>query len=115
MALFDNLSLYQGDDFSQEILYLEQDSTPVNLTNYSARMQVRQDYGITPIISVTTETDGGITKDNANGIFIITITNELTSTLIAGSYIYDFEVTDGDDKVTTILKGNFLINKEVTK
>jgi hypothetical protein len=24
MALFDNLSLYQGDDFSQEILYLEQ-------------------------------------------------------------------------------------------
>lgn len=58
----------QGSDFLLHIRYLNEDGTPVDLTNYTAKMQVRRSYEMDGVLASFTSSPFGVTVGNTGGI-----------------------------------------------
>lgn len=101
----------QGATFSTTFTY-SVGGTAVNLTGYSAAMQVRPSYTADPIISLTNSS--GITLGGSAGTITVLISATNTASYKAGQYIYDLELNSGG-QVTRLLQGKFTITPEVTR
>jgi hypothetical protein len=110
-----NFVAFQGDDFQRVVTWTEDDGvTPIDLTNYSAAMQVRTSVlAPTTILSLTSPTE--LVVGGAAGTVTINITAAVTTTLTPGQYVYDLQVTSPVGVVTTLLKKKFIVEGEVTR
>lgn len=111
----------QGATFRRTITY-KVNKNPVNLTGWSARMQVRVPVGRSTsrpfhdkslILSLTTS-NGGLTLGGAAGTIVIYISPQTSSTIPAGEYVYDLELESAPTEVVRLLQGNFVISEETT-
>lgn len=111
-----NLTIEQGSTFYRKLEIKDSDDVAIDLTDYSARMQIRTTYdgeiiassiGVSPIISID------ITP--LTGIIEITISATDTATLTNSKVIYDLEIESATGFVTRLLQGDVTISKEVTK
>ena len=101
----------QGDTFHRQVTW-SGDSGPINLTGYTARMQLRTSYtSNTAVLSLTQAS--GLTLGGAAGTIDINITSIQTTALAVGTYVYDLEMTSGSE-VTTILEGTFVVTAQAT-
>ena len=92
------------------------DGQAQNLTNYTARMQVRKGYaGSDLLVSLTSSS--GITLGGTAGTIAVFIADSATSNLPSGVWRYDLEMVSGDATpiVTRLLEGKFTVTPEVTK
>lgn len=104
----------QGATFSKQLSYLI-DSRPVNLTGYTARMQVREKHQSTnAILDLTTE-NGGITIDSSCGAININVAASVTENIVPKTYVYDLELSSVDDFVVRLIEGQFTVTPEVTR
>ena len=105
----------QGATFCQVITWKDSTGTPVNLTDYTARMQVRQRVeSTTEVLDLSTQ--GGspeIVLGGAAGTITITVPD--TAMDFEGSYVYDLEVESSGGVVTRLLMGKFYCRPEVTR
>lgn len=109
-----NISAEQGSDYQATVAYTDDSGDPVNLTGYTARMQVRQFAGSSvPFLTLTNTSGLAITA--ATGVIVISISAAALALLPAGEYTYDLEIIDGSAKVTKLLQGNFDVDAEVTR
>ena len=111
MAVYSDLSVDQGTDFSAEVLVDDTDGTTANLTGYSVAGQIRKTY------SSSTKVDFTCTvQDAAAGKLLIQLSNSQTNAMKAGRYVYDVEIT-GTSPVETlrVLEGLVTITPQVTK
>ena len=108
-----NIVCPQGATFNQQLTWTI-DGTPVDLTFYTARMQIREKY-ISAVyeLNLTTE-NGGIVLGGEDGTVSITISSVDTSSIIAKEYVYDLELDSGGE-VTRIIEGKFIVTPEVTR
>lgn len=114
MAGVHNLTCEQGATFQRVITYQGSDGVAVNLTGYTARMQVRTDHeSATVLLSLTTE-NGGITLGGAAGTVTLLGTATQTAALEAGEHVYDLELVTGS-VVTRLIQGCFVVDPEVTR
>jgi hypothetical protein len=90
---------------------------PVNLTGYSARMQVREFHtSLDTLISLETDGAGyGITLGGKAGTIDILIPSAITEGFKAVPHVYDLELIAPNESVTRILEGTFNITPEVTR
>lgn len=112
-----NMTAEQGAAFSRVIRYEDADEQPVNLTGYTARMQVRrQPYSATPLLELTTENDG-ITLGGATGEITLSISATTMADAQAGECWYDLELlpAGSEDDVVRLIEGKFRIKREVTR
>jgi len=86
----------------------------VDLTNYTAKMQLRS-LPNDPIAVLTLDTNNGITIDGPSGTIAVHATAAQTGSVIAGPYYYDLEITSSSDVVTRIVQGELNVNAEVTR
>jgi hypothetical protein len=87
--------------------------TALNLTGYTAAMQVRDSAGAaTALISLTN--GAGITLGGTVGSVGVTIASTATAALSAGSYSYDLELNSGST-ITRLLEGAFNVTGNVTR
>lgn len=94
-----------------ELLY----HPPVDLTGFTARMQIRPSLiSATVIHSLTTE-NGGITLGDATGTVELLIPATATDDFDFTAAVYDLEIIDGSGVVTRLLSGNIALSKEVTR
>lgn len=94
-----------------EILY----HPPMDLTGYTARMQIRETLAATTtLVSLTTE-NGGITLGGTAGTIELLIAATATDDFTATRAVYDLEVINGAGKVTAILEGSIVLSTEVTR
>jgi hypothetical protein len=108
-----NIVCPQGSTFSQEFTYSINDVL-VNLTGYTARMQVREKHtSTTAQLTLTTE-NGGIVLGGTLGTFTVNISSSNTAGLFAKDYVYDLELVSSGT-VTRIIEGKFIVTPEVTK
>lgn len=107
-----NYSIVQGDTFTNAPVW-KINSTPVNVTGYSARMQVRRAVDGSLVVTLSS-TNGRITVGTTDGKFTLALTATETSALPTGQFLYDLEVTAPDATVTTLLQGGFTVNPQVT-
>lgn len=109
-----NIICDQGATLTRTLTYKDSTGALVNLTGFTARMQVRADVESTStVLSLTTE-NGGITLGGVAGTVLITATATQTAALTAGDYAYDLELVSGAT-VTRLVQGSFLVRPEVTR
>jgi hypothetical protein len=107
-----NINVYKGTTFSLAPVW-KIGGTPVNMTGYTADMQVRAASDTAIVVQMSTA-NGRAVITPALGKTTITLTAVQTAALTAGTYIYDLNLTAPDSTVTKILQGAFVISESVT-
>lgn len=87
---------------------------PVDLTGYTARMQIRAKLDATEVLDELTTENSGIVIDNVNKTITISILAADTTLYTWISGVYSLELIVGTT-VTTLLTGNVSVKKEVTR
>lgn len=90
-------------------------NTPVPLTGFTAKMQIRETVDSSTVIAELTHLNGGITIDTANYTVTVTLTNTQTSAFTFPTAVYSLELTDPNGDVTTFIQGNLTLIQEVTR
>ena len=108
-----NMTCPQGATFSQQLTWLIDDN-PVNLTGYTANMQVREKH-TSPIANLNLSTsNGSITLGGNLGTISLLVSASATAQLVPKDYVYDIEMNSGGE-VTRIIEGKFIVTPEVTR
>jgi hypothetical protein len=114
MAATHNFVCEQGATFSRQITWLDSNGAPLDLTGYTARMQVRATVDASSALFNLTSGAGDITLGGAAGTITIAISATATAAVAAGCYVYDLELVDGAT-VYRLLQGEFEVDAEVTR
>jgi hypothetical protein len=112
-----NLTIYQGSTFSQKFQWKTGNPpTPVNLTGYMARMQIREKIkSPNYIINLTTENGGIVITNATNGEFSIEIPANVTASMDFKTAVYDLEFVSPSGIVTRLFQGTVTLSPEVTR
>lgn len=103
-----DLVLYKGDYLPFAITLKDSNGVPLNLTGYTADCVIKS----TPASSTSYAATCTITP--SAGKIDIVFPSSLTSTIAAGSYVWDFQLTDTDDNVRTYFAGDVTVYAEVS-
>ena len=115
----------QGATTDFEIVWKDSTGSPVDLSNYHARMQVRSDYGSTgtlyATLSSSLDSDGtGLnfsgssgTNSPTEGTIGVFISDTNTAAMDFSKAVYDLEIVSASI-VTRLLEGKVTLNPEVT-
>lgn len=104
----------QGATFSRVITWKNSNGTPIDLTNYTARMQVRANYPSTTVLLELTTANSGIALGGALGTITLAATATAMAAIAADQYVYDLELITGSN-VTRLVEGSFTVTPEVTR
>lgn len=114
MAVTYNTTIDQGADWYITFVYENPDGTPVNVTDYTAALQVRTSpLAKTAVLTLTSES--GITITPLTGTFACHATNEQTNAITNGKYAYDLEITSPYNIVTRLVQGTIEVSPQVTR
>jgi hypothetical protein len=114
MAVQYIVEIDQGADWFFNVTYENPAGTPVNLTSYTAALQLRSlPESTTAVLSLAT--GSGITITGAAGLVAVHATAAQTGAIIAGDYYYDLEVTSPQGVVTRLVQGQAVLNPQVTR
>jgi hypothetical protein len=117
MAEIQNFTIDQGSTWVQPILW--QTGAPpaaVDITGYTARMQVRLMPGAPVVASLTTE-NGGIALGGVAGTITLTMTASVSAAIPASGctkYRYDLELISPGGAVRRFIEGTITIRPEIT-
>jgi len=120
-----SFTIEQGSTLSFQLQYKDDTGTPINLSNYGGRMQIRPSVASTTVylsLSSSLQADGtGLNFSGSNGstpptsgsigLYISAATSSL---LTFDTAVYDLEIYSGSI-VNRILEGQIKLSKEVTR
>lgn len=104
----------QGSTFLKTITY-KIDDVPVDLSGYSSRLQVRKTHYATESIVSLATSGSGITLGGSAGTIELLISDDVTATFPAGTWVYDLEVESSSGITDRLIEGNFIVTPEVTR
>lgn len=125
MAARYSFTIDQGATIQFEVIYADSNNVPVDLTGYTAKMQLRPSPGSETLyatLSTTISPNGSglyVTglpdnpKPESSGSIGVVMSAALTSTFDFGDASYDLEITSGS-YVARVIEGKIRLNKEVT-
>jgi hypothetical protein len=114
-----NIELEEKTDFSIKVTFRDDTTNlPINLTGYSAIMQLRDTFGGNIVYLELTSPNGGITLGGQSGLIEITFEPADTTQI---EYLwnwtraaYDLILIDPDGKRKKILKGFVTVGRSAT-
>ena len=111
-----NFTCKQRATFSEEWTWYTDTArtTEMNLTGYTALMEVRDGPGGTLIVTLSTA-NSRIALGGAAGTITFTIDDDDTEDLEPGTYDYDLMLTSSGGTVTPLLEGVFTVDEAVTQ
>lgn len=114
-----DLVMVQGATFEKTFEWKDSTKTAINLTGYTARLQIRSDTdSSTTLIELTTE-NGRITlNDPTSGSIKLYISAADTAALTFNTGVYDLElqhIASGRTIVDNIVYGSVSLRKNVTR
>ena len=98
----------QGTTFSLSPQWLINNS-PVDITGYSADMQIRQFVDSTSLLAEASTANGKITLNTTQGTLNITLPATETTGYTAGNYTYALNLTAPNGFVYQLLNGTFVV------
>lgn len=100
-ALTLNLVIEQGTDFDTSFSILNNDGSPLDLTNYTGVCHMNRSYTSThPSTPLTVNF-----LNRVEGIISIALTASQTTLLIPGRYVYDLTITSPSNITTRPIEG----------
>jgi hypothetical protein len=123
-----SFTIEQGTTFQLELIYKDSNQTPIDLTGYSGRMQIRPTVDSTTVyltLSSSLRADGtglnfsgsGGTNPPSSGSIGIYIASCTSSLLNFTNAYYDLEIYSGSSCPYTVrlIEGQVKLSKEVTR
>ena len=110
MAAERNISIYKGDSYTHEIRIRDSANANTNITGRTYKAQMRKSRSSSSIVLSFTVT----ISNAANGVIIMSLTPEATSSIDPGTYFYDFEETNSN-YVTTLMAGKVSLTGQVSR
>ena len=107
-----NITAYQGATYDLNLTF-SIGGTAVNLTGYTAALQVRENSRSTATI-LSLATGSGITLGGTAGTIDVTASASTMGSATPGNYVYDLELNSGS-QVTRLIQGTFAIQAEITR
>lgn len=105
---------YEGDTLEMSFNWKDSDGSYFDLTQYTARMQIKK-KDTDPNALVTLTNGDGITLGDGYANLYVLLTKEQTAALGKGKYVYDIELTDDSGKVNTLVAGIIVLLQSVTQ
>lgn len=110
-----DLRIEQGATFSREVVWKDSDGVVVDLTGYTARMQLREYLDSSSAFVEMTTGNGRITITAEEGKLALEIPASVTGGITQESGYYDLEVESSSGVVTRLLQGRVTIDGNVTR
>ena len=111
-----DIIIEQGATFRRVITWKAANGSPINLTGYSAKMQVRERVRDTDVVLECSTANGRITLGGVLGTITIVAQDEVTDLLAEmPKAVYDLELTSAGGEVTRLLRGSAEIIAGVTR
>jgi hypothetical protein len=105
-----NFSYYKGDTYQFVLRPKNSSGSSFDLTGYTAEFFIASSRGDNPLFSV--EAEAIVSAEN--NIVTCTVLPGVGSTLDAGSYVYDVQITSGISNVFTLVTGTITVTEQVT-
>ena len=118
-----NITARKGDTFRLKVSFKDSNNTAISVNNYTYRLQVRNSASDDSASGAIIDISGNNGEVNSNGFEVgssgdvtIHISASTMNEIDGGRYVYDLEATHTTDNslVQTWLKGNFVVNEDVT-
>lgn len=110
-----NFYINQGTDLSVPIVLTDSTGAPVDLSGYSASMQIRTNVNSSTALDTLTTENSRITMDPTSGKLTLIFPNSITEAYPAQKVVYDIEITSAGGQITRILEGTISVSAEVTR
>ena len=111
-----HITIEQGATFNPVLTWKDQTGTPIDLSGYSARMQVRAEIDAAdPPLMDLTSVGGELVLGGAAGTITFNVPAATTEALTFETAVYDLEVESAGGVVTRLLKGDVYLSPEVTR
>jgi len=110
MAATRDISIYQSDTYAHELRIKDSANANVNITSRTYTGQIRKKRNSDTIAATFTST----LTNAANGIVVLSLTAASTSNIASGTYVYDFQETNGAT-ITTLITGSCIVVGEVSR
>jgi len=110
MAATRDISIYQGDTYTHELRIKDSANANVNITSRTYTGQVRKKRNSDTIAATFTST----LTNAENGIVVLSLSAASTANIAAGTYVYDFQETNGAT-ITTLITGSCIVVGEVSR
>ena len=114
MAGQKNWEVDQNTTFTFEIVYKDNNGTPIDLTGASAKMQVRDTKGGSKLAFSLTSPTGGITIDPSAGKLTLKMTPTQTNKLFYPKSSYDVMLIDSNANKIKLVEGFLTLSRSVT-
>lgn len=109
-----NLIIDQGAHFERLMTITNPDGTLFDLTDFTARMQIRTEIDSSEVMCELTTENGRIALGGDQGTVTLTIPANITEDF-DDEGVYDLELIDDTGKVYRLLKGKVKVELEVTR
>lgn len=110
-----DFEIEQGTTFNKEFIWKDVNGDPVNLSGYTARMQVRGTVSSADVLLSMTTENSRITLGGAAGTIDLDLTAADTAGITWRRGVYDLELVSSNGTVTRLLQGVITISREVTR
>jgi len=111
-----NMTIEQGSTLNLQLLYKDSNNSIIDLTGYSAKMQIKSDYADNSpslYLTLSSSAGSGLTITPVSGTIDILVPADSSSLMTFDTAYYDLEITSGSI-VTRILQGTVKVSKQVT-
>ncbi len=109
-----DLTVIKGSTFKLTIT-LDAGASPLDLTGFKARAQMREEYESTNAFLTFTSDDSTITLGGVDGTVILKASATNTAAIIVDSGVWDLELVDPTGEVQQVLYGSVTIRQEATR
>lgn len=113
MAEIANQIIDQYATWSISLIFSDNNDTPIDLTGWSAAMMIRDTYGGSVLLSLSSPSSG-ITVGTSNGLVSIVIDKATTGGFTWSDGVYDVVLTDPSANAYRMVEGTIHINPGVT-
>lgn len=110
MTTLADFDIDKGSTFRRNLTIVDNNKTPLNLTQYTIKGQLRKNY--TSLEFVDFEI---IILNATTGKILLTLADDVTDLLIFPKYVYDVEIISPVGITTRILEGSLTISPNVTR
>jgi hypothetical protein len=116
MARYEEFSIDKGSDVAIELHLQSEDGSVKNLNGHTAAAKMKKSFNSDS--DNTFDFTAVIADPATQGIITLIMNNSVTSTLKAGRYVYDVEIShndsDGDTLIERVLEGRIHVTPNVT-
>ncbi len=113
-----DITIVQGATFSKKIQWKDANKTAIDMTGYTARMQIRAESdSAASLFELTTENGRILLNSPTTGDITLKVSATDTAAITFNTGVYDLELvhTDGVQIVDNILYGYVSVRKNVTR